>query len=175
MDDVPQSVGASASGLFREGDLALLISRKGRRHLLQLDAAKLFETHTGILPHSGIIGQEVGSRLLVGGQKFLALRPTLAEYVQEAARSTQIIYPKDVGPILVYGDVFPGARILEAGLGSGMLTLALLRAVVMKPVWATIRCWGRTLRRDTNQGRSMTSKVSTRSKFWCSSSAPTSR
>jgi tRNA (adenine57-N1/adenine58-N1)-methyltransferase len=129
MDEEQRSGEATATrGPFREGDLALLISRKGRRHLLQLDAAKLFETHTGILPHSGIIGQEVGSRLLVGGQKFLALRPTLAEYVQEAGRSTQIIYPKDVGPILVYGDIFPGARVLEAGLGSGMLTLALLRA-----------------------------------------------
>ena len=130
MDDAPQPGRPSASGgPFREGELVLLISRKGRRHLLQLDAAKLFETHTGILPHSSIIGQQVGSRLLVGSQKFLALRPTLAEYVQEASRSTQIIYPKDVGPILVYGDIFPGARILEAGLGSGMLTLALLRAV----------------------------------------------
>ena len=80
MDNAPQPGGAPAwGGPFREGELVLLISRKGRRHLLQLDATKLFETHTGTLPHSGIIGQEVGSRLLVGGQKFLALRPTLAE------------------------------------------------------------------------------------------------
>lgn len=114
---------------FQAGDLALLISRKGRRYLLRLDPARSFETHTGVLPHTAIIGQEVGCRVRVGGQKFLALRPTLAEYVQEASRSTQIIYPKDLGPILVYGDIFPGARVLEAGLGSGVLTLALLRAV----------------------------------------------
>jgi tRNA (adenine57-N1/adenine58-N1)-methyltransferase len=65
----------------------------------------------------------------LGGEKLLVLRPTLAEYIQRARRATQVIYPKDLGPILVYGDIFPGARVLEAGLGSGALTLALLRAV----------------------------------------------
>ncbi len=119
---------AASSHQFQEGDFAILISRKGRRHFMRLDTGKLFATHMGTLPHEDIIGREIGSRLAVGGQKFLALRPTLAEYVQASPRATQIIYPKDVGPILVYGDVFPGARVLEAGLGSGMLTLALLRA-----------------------------------------------
>ena len=130
MDNATQTEHTTASrGPFREGDHALLISRKGRRYLLRLDPSRSFETHAGILPHAAIIGQEVGCRVSAGGQKFLAVRPTLAEYVQESARATQIIYPKDLGPILVYADIFPGARVLEAGLGSGALTLALLRAV----------------------------------------------
>lgn len=115
--------------VFREGDLALLVDRKGRRHLLTLEAGKSFHTHAGAVPHDALIGQESGCRVTAGSQRMLALKPTLAEYIQEVPRATQIIYPKDVGPILVYGDVFAGARVLEAGLGSGALTLALLQAV----------------------------------------------
>ncbi|MBM3947028.1 MAG: tRNA (adenine-N1)-methyltransferase [SAR202 cluster bacterium] len=115
--------------VFREGDLALLVDRKGRRHLVTLEAGKSFHTHAGVLPHDALIGRQSGCRVMAGSQKMLALKPTLAEYVQEIPRATQIIYPKDVGPILVYGDVFAGARVLEAGLGSGALTLALLQAV----------------------------------------------
>ena len=120
---------AEATHLFREGDLALLVDRKGRRYLLRLDPAKEFHTHLGVLPHKALIGQEVGSRLTVGGRRFLALRPTLADYVQEIPRATQVVYPKDMGAILMAADLFPGARVLEGGLGSGALTLALLRAV----------------------------------------------
>ncbi|MBI4336814.1 MAG: tRNA (adenine-N1)-methyltransferase [Chloroflexi bacterium] len=114
---------------FQEGDLALLFDRKGRRYLLRLDAAKSFHTHMGVLPHTAILGQEEGCRLSMEGHRFLAVRPTLADYLQDIPRATQIIYPKDVGAILTYGDIYPGARVLEAGLGSGALTLALLRAV----------------------------------------------
>jgi tRNA (adenine57-N1/adenine58-N1)-methyltransferase len=115
--------------VFHTGDLALLVDRKGRRNLVTLEPGKSFHTHFGVLPHEAVIGQESGSRVTVGSQRVLALKPTLAEYIQEIRRVTQIIYPKDIGPILVYGDVFPGARVLEAGLGSGALTLALLAAV----------------------------------------------
>ncbi|MSQ11429.1 MAG: tRNA (adenine-N1)-methyltransferase [Dehalococcoidia bacterium] len=117
------------SWVFREGDSALLIDRKGRRHLLELHAGKVFHTHFGMLPHEELFGQESGCRVKVGSQRVLALKPTLAEYVVEAPRVTQIIYPKDIGAILLSGDVFPGARVLEGGLGSGSLTLALIAAV----------------------------------------------
>ena len=134
MADRPEAGGpggglTSSETLFREGDLVLLVDRKRRRYLQRMDAKGAFHTHLGFVPHTSIIGQEVGSRVQVGGHKFLALRPTLAEYVVESRRVTQIIYPKDVGAILVSADVFPGAKVLEAGLGSGSLTMALLRAV----------------------------------------------
>ena len=108
----------SADARFREGDLVLLIDRKRRRYLQRLTALGIFQTHLGRVPHTEIIGQEVGSRVFVGGHRYLALRPTLAEYTLESKRLTQIVYPKDIGAILVAADIFPGARVLEAGLGS---------------------------------------------------------
>ena len=115
--------------LFREGDLVLLVDRKRRRYLQRLAERGAFQTHLGHVPHTEIIGQAVGSRVLVGGHRYLALRPTLAEYTLESKRLTQIVYPKDVGAILVAADIFPRARVLEAGLGSGSLSMALLRAI----------------------------------------------
>ena len=106
------------------------MDRRRRRYLIHLDASITFHSHMGTLPHSSIIGQEEGSWVYTShGLRFLTLRPTLAEYLQEIPRSTQIVYPKDVGAILVLGDIFPGATVVEAGLGSGALTVALLRAV----------------------------------------------
>ena len=119
----------SSETFFREGDFVLLLDRKYRRYLQKLEAKGAFHTHLGSVLHTSIIGQEVGSRIQVAGHKFLALRPTLAEFIVESRRVTQIIYPKDIGAILVAADVFPGAKILEAGLGSGAMTMALLRAV----------------------------------------------
>ena len=107
-----------------------MIDRRMRRYLIHLDASSIFHTHMGTLPHASIIGQEEGSWLYTShGLRLLVLRPTLAEYLQEIPRATQIVYPKDVGAILVLGDIFPGATVVEAGLGSGALTVALLRAV----------------------------------------------
>lgn len=120
---------ASEGPVFRPGDHVLLIDRKGRRYLFPLRTGHVFHTHLGVLPHDAILGQPPGSRVSVDGHRFLALRPTLADFIQELPRATQIIYPKDLGAILLYGDIFPGARVLEAGMGSGALTLALLRAV----------------------------------------------
>ena len=116
-------------GEFRAGDLALLIDRKRRRYLVRLEPDGAFHTHMGILPHADLIGREAGCRVSIAGHRILALRPTLSDYILESPRVTQVIYPKDLGAILVYGDIYPGARVLEAGLGSGALTTALLRAV----------------------------------------------
>lgn len=116
-------------GEFQVGDLALLIDRKRRRYLVRLEAGGAFHTHMGILPHADLIGREAGCRVSIAGHRLLALRPTLSDYILESPRVTQVIYPKDLGAILVYGDIYPGARVLEAGLGSGALTAALLRAV----------------------------------------------
>jgi tRNA (adenine57-N1/adenine58-N1)-methyltransferase len=84
----------------------------------------------GVVSHSSIIGQDVGARIITTtGHMLLAFSPTLGDYVEEMPHSTQVIYAKDLGAILVYGDIFPGATVLEAGIGSGALTMALLRAV----------------------------------------------
>ena len=116
--------------VFCEGDLALLIDRKGRRYMLSLEQGKSFQSHIGVLPHTEIIGREEGCRVVAsGGQRLLVLKPTMADFILEMPRIAQVIYPKDIGAILTYGDIFPGAHVLEAGMGSGALTIALLRAV----------------------------------------------
>ena len=120
----------SPNGRFHEGDLALLIDRKDRRYLLTLRQDGTFHTHVGSLPHSQIIGYEQGTWCRTTlGQTLLAIKPTLGEYVLAMPRGSQVIYPKDLGNILIMADVFPGATVVEAGLGSGALTATLLRAV----------------------------------------------
>ncbi|MFZ4516040.1 MAG: tRNA (adenine-N1)-methyltransferase [Acidimicrobiia bacterium] len=115
---------------FQPGDRVLLIDNKRRQHLITLQPGASFHTHTGILQHDDLIGCEEGLRIQTNrGQRFVALRPTLAEYILKMPRGAQVIYPKDIGPILMLADITPGARILESGVGSGALTMALLRAV----------------------------------------------
>jgi len=114
---------------FGPGDRVLLVDAKRRRHLITLAAGGEFHTHAGVLPHDDIIGQPDGATVrTTKNARLTAVRPTLAEYVLEMPRGAQVIYPKDLGPILILADIFPGARILESGVGSGALTLALLRA-----------------------------------------------
>ena len=121
---------ANGPRLFAEGDPALLVDRRGRRYLLSLSPDKSYHTHMGVIAHNDLIGRATGARLYTTtGHMLLAFSPTLGDYVQEMPHSTQVIYAKDLGAILVYGDIFPGATVLEAGLGSGALTMALLRAV----------------------------------------------
>ena len=118
------------TGSFQEGDLTLLIDRKERRYLLTLAVEGTFHTHVGTLPHKEIIGREQGSWFRTSlGQSLLALKPTLGEYVVHMPRGPQVLYPKDLGSIIILADIFPGATVVEAGLGSGALTATLLRSV----------------------------------------------
>jgi tRNA (adenine57-N1/adenine58-N1)-methyltransferase catalytic subunit len=117
-------------GPFVVGDQVLLIDRKKRRHLVTLTEDGEFHTHAGVLPHRNLIGQDEGVLVrTTRNAALVAIRPTLGEYVLEMPRGAQVIYPKDLGPILMLADIFPGARVLESGVGSGALTMTLLRAV----------------------------------------------
>jgi tRNA (adenine57-N1/adenine58-N1)-methyltransferase len=119
-----------ASGPFQPGDRVQITDPKGRRHTVVLEPGALFHTHRGALAHNDLIGLPEGSVVTsTAGTQYLALRPLLADYVLAMPRGAQVIYPKDAAQILMFGDVFPGARVLEAGAGSGALTCSLLQAV----------------------------------------------
>src|ERR687893_2121474 len=99
-------------------------------HTIVLEPGKAFHTHRGALEHDALIGRPDGSVVTSGGgTAYLALRPLLSDYVLSMPRGAQVIYPKDAAQIVAMGDVFPGAKVLEAGVGSGALTCSLLRAV----------------------------------------------
>jgi tRNA (adenine57-N1/adenine58-N1)-methyltransferase len=107
----------------------LLVDGKGRRYLVSLAEGAAFHTHAGILAHDDVIGRLEGSSVRGStGRAFLVLRPTLADVVLKMPRGAQVVYPKDLGAALMSADIEPGARVLEAGVGSGALSMALLRA-----------------------------------------------
>lgn len=115
---------------FEAGEKALLIDSRDRRYLITLGTGKQWHSHSGVLDHDALIGQPEGVTVpTTGGAKVLAFRPTLEDFVLKMKRGAQVVYPKDIGLIMVYADIFPGARVLEAGTGSASLTLALSRAV----------------------------------------------
>jgi tRNA (adenine57-N1/adenine58-N1)-methyltransferase catalytic subunit len=130
-DAAPATVPARPrGGPFRAGDRVQLTDPKGRRYTLTLQAGAQYHTHRGGLAHDDLIGRPEGSIVVSPvGTPYLALRPLLADYVLAMPRGAQVIYPKDAAQILMWGDVFPGARVLEAGAGSGALTCSLLQAV----------------------------------------------
>jgi tRNA (adenine57-N1/adenine58-N1)-methyltransferase len=114
---------------FTPGERALLFDSKGRRYLVALAEGGEFHTHAGPIEHDQLLGQEEGITVRSRrGGRYVAVRPTLAEVVLKMPRGAQVIYPKDLGPLLIMADVFPGARIFASGLGSGALSMALLRA-----------------------------------------------
>jgi tRNA (adenine57-N1/adenine58-N1)-methyltransferase len=117
-------------GPFREGDRVQLTDSKGRMHTITLTAGKQFHTHRGILEHDTLIGQPEGSVVRTTNEvEYLALRPLLADFVLSMPRGAAVVYPKDAGQVVAMGDIFPGAVVVEAGVGSGALTMSLLRAV----------------------------------------------
>ena len=129
--DGAQPTGAAARrGPFRVGDRVQLTDPKGRLHTITLAAGREFHTHRGALPHDALISQPEGVVVQSsGGTAYLALRPLLADHVLSMPRGATVVYPKDSAQIVGMADVFPGARVIEAGAGSGALTCSLLRAV----------------------------------------------
>lgn len=114
---------------FRPGEQILLIDRKRRRYLVTLAVDAEFHTHSGYVAHQEIVGRDEGAVVRsTRGATFTAFRPTLSDFVLKMPRGAQVIYPKDLGPILLLADIFPGARVLESGVGSGALSMTLLRA-----------------------------------------------
>ncbi|MFV0373270.1 tRNA (adenine-N1)-methyltransferase [Microbacterium sp.] len=118
------------SGPFRPGDRVQLTGPKGRMHTVTLRPDGELHTHLGVLRHDSIIGQPDGSVVIgSGGHHYLALRPLLQDFVMSMPRGAAIVYPKDAAHILAAADIFPGATVVEAGVGSGALSLWLLRAL----------------------------------------------
>jgi tRNA (adenine57-N1/adenine58-N1)-methyltransferase len=117
-------------GPFVPGDRVQLSDTKGKLHTVTLEPGKLFHTHKGAIAHDDLLGQPEGSVVTsTGSIAYLALRPLLSDFVLSMPRGATVVYPKDAAQIVGVADVFPGARVLEAGVGSGALTCSLLRAV----------------------------------------------
>lgn len=122
--------GEQATGPFRVGDKVQLTGPKGRLYTITLVQGGSFGTHRGDILHDSIIGQPEGSVIQNQyGVEYLAFRPLLTDFVMSMPRGAAIIYPKDSAQIIVEADIFPGARVIEAGVGSGALSLYLLRAI----------------------------------------------
>ena len=115
---------------FAEGDVALVYDQRKRRYRVQLRGGALLETHLGYAPHDAVIGRTEGFFLRTNkGHLLFVLRPPFADAARELPRQSQVIYPKDLAGLLMRADVYPGARVIEVGLGSGAASAALLRAV----------------------------------------------
>jgi tRNA (adenine57-N1/adenine58-N1)-methyltransferase catalytic subunit len=125
-----EATGRIPHGPFRAGDQVQLTDPKGRINTITLQHGKQFHSHKGAIAHDEIIGRPEGIVLRsTGGTEYLAFRPLLADYAVRMPRGAAVVYPKDAAQIVAMADVFPGARVVEAGAGSGALTCWLLRAV----------------------------------------------
>ncbi|MBI2710756.1 MAG: tRNA (adenine-N1)-methyltransferase [Actinobacteria bacterium] len=114
---------------FTPGEKVLLIDHKRRRYLVTLEAGGEFHSHAGIVRHDALLGRDEGAVVPSNrGARYTAFRPTLSDFILKMPRGAQVIYPKDLGPILLLADIFPGASVLESGVGSGALSMTLLRA-----------------------------------------------
>ena len=116
--------------LLAVGDRVQLSDTKGKLHTVTLEAGKQFHTHKGAIAHDDLIGRPEGVvAVSTGGIEYLALRPLLSDFVLSMPRGAAVVYPKDAAQIVAMADIHPGARVLEAGVGSGALACSLLRAV----------------------------------------------
>jgi len=116
------------TGTFAAGEKALLLDSKKRRYLLDLADDGEFHSHAGFVAHRDIIGRREGVVVRsTKGSDYRALRPTLEDFVVEMPRGAQVIYPKDLGPICMLADIGPGTRVFETGIGSGALSMTMLR------------------------------------------------
>lgn len=114
---------------FAIGEKVMLVDRKERRYLVDLAAGGEFHSHAGFVSHDDIVGCPDGAEVVsTKGARYVVLRPTLEDFVVEMPRGAQVIYPKDLATILMVGDIRPGVRVLESGVGSGALSMAMLRA-----------------------------------------------
>lgn len=121
---------AHRSGALRAGDQVQLTDPKGRHYTFTLAPGKTFHTHQGSITHDALLGGPEGVVVTSsGGTDYLALRPLLTDFVLSMPRGAAVVYPKDAAHIVGFADVFPGARVVEAGAGSGALACSLLRAV----------------------------------------------
>ena len=128
--DLPRQDFRPQSGEFRIGDRVQMTGPKGRLNTITLEEGGEFHTHQGFVRHDDVIGRPDGSIVLSNNEvEFLALRPLLTDFVMSMPRGAAIIYPKDAAQIIAVGDIFPGAHVVEAGVGSGALSLWLLRAI----------------------------------------------
>ena len=129
-DDGDATAPIRRRGPFREGERVQLIDRRGRSYLVDIADGKLFESHIGSYPTGDLVGRDEGCRVATSrGHRLMAVRPTLSDLTLRMPRIATVMYPKDLAAMLVYADVFTGARVLEAGAGSGAATMFLLRAV----------------------------------------------
>jgi tRNA (adenine57-N1/adenine58-N1)-methyltransferase len=116
------------NGAFAEGEKALFIDSKQRRYLATLNREGEFHSHSGFIPHTVVIGAQPGIIAeTTKGAKYIVLRPTLEDFVIEMPRGAQVIYPKDLAPMCMMGDIYPGVRVFETGIGSGALSMTMLR------------------------------------------------
>ncbi|MBK7723250.1 MAG: tRNA (adenine-N1)-methyltransferase [Austwickia sp.] len=117
-------------GPLMAGERVQLTDPKGRMHTITLTPGQQFFTHRGSLAHDELVGAPDGTTITnTAGVQYLVLRPLLADHVMSMPRGAQVVYPKDAGQIVAMADIFPGARVAEAGAGSGALSMSLLRAV----------------------------------------------
>ncbi|MFN2589610.1 MAG: tRNA (adenine-N1)-methyltransferase [Actinomycetota bacterium] len=117
------------SAPFEAGERVLLVDDRGRRFLVKLQSGAAFHFHGGAVPHDLILGSEEGVIVhSTNGARLACYRPTMADFILKMPRGAQVVYPRDIGAILVFADIGPGTTVLEAGTGSAALTLALARA-----------------------------------------------
>ena len=117
------------SAPFAVGDRVLLVDAKERRYLITLEPTGEFHSHAGFVPHAQLIGSVEGLTIeSTKGARYVAMRPTLEDFVLEMPRGAQVIYPKDLAPIAMLADIAPGHLVFESGVGSGALSMTMLRA-----------------------------------------------